>query len=169
MEFVKFIEKEISLRNFSPAMVVALRLVKENRFDPITLKKCVGEFGLDVLDIKSESLLFYVDYARHILIDDHVDENEMITAKRLKLLFKIHEGDFFEGDFKNLIKAIIQEQSEKFYCDNIVDDRESIAKVHLQELFDLSYDQYLEMEHEAVESALKRGANSHDLDTYYKL
>lgn len=169
MKFIEFIDKEITSRGFSPAMIEALRLVKENRFDPIVLKKRVSEYGLSVVDLKSESMLFYVDFARYILLDDHIDENEMNTAKRLKLLFKIREGDFMSDNFHNQIKMIIQEQSDKFYRDNAIDDRESVAKVRLQELFDLGYDQYLSMEHEIIESALKRGADSKDLDTYYKL
>ena len=42
-------------------------------------------------------------------------------------------------------------------------------KVDLQELFGLSYDQFLLFEQEAVEYALKQGADITNLDTFYRL
>ena len=52
---------------------------------------------------------------------------------------------------------------------NKIDGNESSFKVDLQELFDLSYDQFLEFIDKEVNEALQRGASLNDLDTVYKL
>lgn len=52
--------------------------------------------------------------------------------------------------------------------DNQVDMKEALMKVDLQELFGLSYDQFLKFEQNAVKQALENGAVIKNLDTFYK-
>lgn len=52
--------------------------------------------------------------------------------------------------------------------DNQVDMKESLMNVDLQELFGLSYDQFLKFEQNAVKQALENGAEIKNLDTFYK-
>ena len=60
-------------------------------------------------------------------------------------------------------------QLEMMYFDNKIDSKEAEYKVRLQELFNLSYDQFLSFEKDAVKSALEKGAKISELDTYYKI
>lgn len=46
--------------------------------------------------------------------------------------------------------------------------KEALMKVDLQELFGLSYDQFLKFEQNAVKQALENGAEIKNLDTFYK-
>jgi hypothetical protein len=52
------------------------------------------------------------------------------------------------------------------YQDNVIDNNEALHKVDLQQLFDLGYDQFLELSNKAVKDALSRGAKLKDLDTF---
>jgi hypothetical protein len=66
------------------------------------------------------------------------------------------------------IERILNKQFEHMYHNNIIDTEEALQKVELQELFDLSYDQFLQLSQNAVKAAIDRGANPIDLDTFIK-
>ncbi|MBQ6725824.1 MAG: hypothetical protein IJQ89_04530 [Bacteroidales bacterium] len=93
----------------------------------------------------------------------------MKTLLAMKRFFRINEGDFLRYKRHDTIKQILSKQLKLIYLDNKVDKSEASMKVDLQSLFGLSYDEFLSFEQEAVEEALKNGANISDLDTFYKL
>lgn len=45
------------------------------------------------------------------------------------------------------------------YQNDKIDNMEALQKIQLQELFDLSYDQFLKLSDKAVKSAINRGAD----------
>ena len=83
-------------------------------------------------------------------------------------MFKIHEGDFYNIKYSE-IEDILDRQLESMYQDNNINNEEALQKVELQELFNLSYDQFLELSAKAVKAAIDRGADPLDLDTFIKL
>ncbi len=85
------------------------------------------------------------------------------------MLLHIKEGDFIEAHKEEGIENILRREFELIYKDKTVDKNEAAMKVDLQELFGLSYDQFLLFEQEAVEYALKQGADVTNLDTFYRL
>lgn len=165
-DFFINLEKE---GNCSVSMREILHLINDNRFEPLTVQSIVERNNITSEVLKKEAIDVFMDYAKYILLDNHIDDNEMLLAKKYKLLFRIKEGDFLSFGKSNEIKEIITAESKRFYSDSQIDEHESLAKVSLQELFDLGYDQYLDFEKEVVEDALAQGANLHKLDTFYNI
>ena len=50
--------------------------------------------------------------------------------------------------------------------DNKIDSQEALQKVNLQEIFGLSYDEFLSLNNEAAIEALEKGADLLDIDTF---
>ena len=93
----------------------------------------------------------------------------MDALRKLKMLLHIKEGDFIKAHKEEDIENILRKEFDLIFQDKNVDKDESAMKVDLQELFGLSYDQFLLFEQEAVEYALKQGADVTNLDTFYRL
>ncbi len=165
-DFFINLEKE---EKCSVSMRETLQLINENRFEPLTVQSIAERNSITSEVLKREAIDVFMDYAKYILLDNHIDDNEMLLAKKYKLLFRIKEGDLLSFGKSNEIKEIITAESKRFYSDSQIDEHESLAKVSLQELFDLGYDQYLDFEKEVVEDALAQGASLHKLDTYYNM
>ena len=131
------------------------RILHENNFSNV--EKIKGE----ILDL----ILCYI----HVILDDNfITSKEADNVKYLKLMFKIHEGDFYNIKYSE-IEDILDRQLESMYQDNNINNEEALQKVELQELFNLSYDQFLELSAKAVKAAIDRGADPLDLDTFIKL
>jgi hypothetical protein len=109
-----------------------------------------------------------ISYINVILNDNHITSKEADNVRYLKRCFKIHEGDFYSKKYPD-IERILNRQFEYLYQDNKIDRMEALQKVHLQDLFDLSYDQFSKLSDKAVKSAISKGADPMDLDIYIKI
>ena len=147
----------------------ALHLFSEGNTSPFVLRERIKEYGVTSDDLRLEAIDVLIDYVELILEDNVLSTEEMQTLRMMKLFFRIQEGDFLNQHKERKIEHILCQQLELIYQDKQVDQRESMMKVELQELFGLSYDQFLQIEQEAVETALRNGANIKDLDTFYVL
>lgn len=78
--------------------------------------------------------------------------------------FDIEEGDFFKHR-QHEVQRVLSRQFGRLYADGMVDKGEAVHNVYLQEIFGLSYDQFDAFKAEAVNNALKQGADITDLDT----
>ena len=154
--------------NYSPAMKAALKSFEENTV-ATNCNNVLKSFLTDSGGIKAESLTVITDYIQCVLEDNILETEEMSTLFALKRFFRIQEGDFLKFKRHKTIKQILSEQLKRIYLDNKVDKSEACMKVDLQALFGLSYDEFLSFEQEAVEEALKRGADLSNLDTFYRL
>ncbi len=154
---------------YSDAMNAALRLFSDGNTSSIALKEKIKEYGSTIDKLRWEALDVIVDYIELILEDNILSTEEMKTLRLMKLYFRVQEGDFLKQHKEEQIEHVLYRQLELIYQDNHVDRRESLMKVELQELFGLSYDQFLKFEQKAVEDALKNGADIKDLDTFYKM
>jgi hypothetical protein len=105
-------------------------------------------------------LLLYVN----LVLNDHIiTENEKRNIRLLKLYFKIEEGDFYRYRYQE-VEEVLHRQFELLYSDNKIDFNEALHKVELQDIFNVSYDQFEEFKQHEVSLAIERGAIVQDLE-----
>ena len=154
-----------SIEELSDYIKKVSSLIQNGNLDKENFNKILSDYNIaHVEDIKPETLDILLAYIDFILKDNVITESEAANFKQLKRFFKIKEGDFYKYRHAN-IENLLNRQFELIYADNRIDKEEALYKVGLQELFDLSYDQFLELVDKEVTSALKRGANLDELDT----
>lgn len=163
------IQNLLERKSYSNAMNEALRLFADGNTSPILLKQKINENGITQDTLRWEAVDVIIDYVELILEDNILSSEEMQILRMMKLYFRVKEGDFLKQHKDEIIEHILTRQLELIYRDKCVDIYESLMKVELQELFGLSYDQFLQFEQMAVEEALNNGADIGDLDTFYKL
>jgi hypothetical protein len=152
---------------YSSAMNAALTLLSEGNTSPLMLNEIIKEHNTNTDSLRWEALDVIIDFIELILEDNTLSKEEMNTLRIMKMYFRVQENDFLKQHKENQIEHILRRQLELIYQDKQVDSHESLMKVELQELFGLSYDQFLFFERKAVEQALKNGAKINDLDTFY--
>lgn len=162
--------------------IISLNVLKDSSLD---IAKTIADKGqsttrkdcLDILnhhkinDLKSfkeSSLKLALFYIKIALKDNSISIEEINSVKFLKLLLDINEGDFVaDVNQYNEVADIIKTQLESMYADdNKIDSNESIQKVHLQEMFGLNYDQFLQIANDIELNAIDRGAEYIDLDSF---
>ncbi len=159
----------LSIENFSDYINEIVELIHTNELDRPHLDRILKEHHIkQIEDIKEELLDLILVYINLILNDNLITENEAGSLKILKRVFKIKEGDFYNYRYDE-VEEVLNRQFERMYFDNQIDTEEALLKVGLQELFDLSYDQFIELANEEVKAALYRGASLSDMDTVFKL
>lgn len=135
----------ISTGSFSDYIKIISNSIKDNNLDTQMLDNTLREFNiLRIEDIKEELFDLLLSYINLILEDNFITENEAKNLKFLKKIFKIKEGDFYNFRYKQ-IEEILDKQFQLIYSDNQINTKEALHKVGLQELFDLGYDQFLEL------------------------
>jgi len=141
--------------------------IRDKKLDKQNLDSILNEYNIrKIEDIKDEILDMLLAYINFILNDNIITEKEAGNFKLLKRFFKIKEGNFYHSRYK-AIKEILNNQFKNIYSDNQIDLQEALLKVSLQELFDLSYDQFLEIANKEAKAALQRGADFNQLDTVF--
>jgi len=143
------------------------RLICDNSLSTHSIQEVIRKYHLkSIIDIKEEMLDLILKYINIVLIDNKLSQKELTNVKILKTAFKIREYDFYRYRHHE-IKEILYKQFVRIYRDdNKIDDIEALHKVDLQELFSLSYDQFLEFANDEDISALERGADVLNLDTF---
>jgi hypothetical protein len=98
-----------------------------------------------VTSFKNEALKILILYIRLALNDNILSIEEKNNIKFLKLLFGIKDGDFKDNEsIYTQVKNIINIQLQLIYLDDdSIDYSEALHKVDLQEIFGLSYDDFL--------------------------
>lgn len=140
-------------------------LLADEKLSPASLKEVLHKHKIDsISNIKLELLDLLLIYAGMILDDQLIDNAEATNFNFMKRLFGIQEGDFYKHRYAAM-QEVLSAQFALIYADNRVDTREAMHHVELQELFDLSYDQFLAFQKEEVNRSLKSGAEPLDLDT----
>ena len=169
LEFHKTFGTILSIENFSDYINEIIELIHINEFDMLQLDRILNQHHIKQIEnIKVEILDLLLVYINLILNDNVINENEGRNLKILKRIFKIKEGDFYSSRYDE-VEEVLHRQFERLYLDDKIDNEEALFKVGLQELFDLSYDQFIELANEEVKAALFRGASLNDLDTVFKL
>lgn len=160
--------KIFSIENFGGVVNGIAELIYQGELDPDNIQRLLREHNIKQLEnVKANILDLILAYIELVLQDNYVTVTEAENMKFLKRILKVKEGDFYRHKYYE-VERLLDKQFERMYRDNNIDTDEALQKVELQELFDLSYDQFLELSNKAVQSALVRGANPSDLDTFIK-
>ena len=165
-DFKDTVKKMIAEGEYSPNMNEVLNLIIEGKMNSLTLDDFLSQRDLSYDIIKEESLNVIIDYANICLADDVLTEEEMKNIGLLKLFFKVKPEDFSIYGRESDIRDILGFQLRRMYEDDVVDQDEAIMKTNLQSLFDLSYDDFLEIVNDIAKESLSRGADVKDLDTF---
>jgi len=122
----------------------------------------------DLEELKERALELVIKYTNVALSDNYLSTSEKLNILYLKRLLKIKEGDFYKKypHIHDEVQEIIRTQLSLIYRnDDKIDDKEAVQKVDLQDIFDLSYDEFLEISNLEDIDALDRGAELKELDT----
>ena len=155
--------KDISL---DVGEVIAKKGLKASRKDCLDILNIYGISSLE--DFKDKSIKLTLFYIVAALKDNLITEEEIKNIRFLKLLFNIEEGDFTkEKHFANEVSKIIRTQIYLMHQDDDrIDTQEALHKVNLQEVFGLSYDEFLFLNNQEALDAIDRGSDWLEMDTY---
>lgn len=155
----------MSIESFSNYIIDIAELIYNNKLNRENIHTVLDEHKINKIeDIKEELIDLLIVYINLILNDHILSDNEKFNIELLKKYFKIKEGDFYTIRYEE-VEDILHRQFERIYLDNKVNKEEAIHNVDLQELFNLSYDQFDQFKENEISRALKQGANIRDLDT----
>ena len=164
LELHQAFEKILSIDTFNSYISDIAEIIYNNSLNTENLNSILNEYKIkNIRDINEELLDLIIVYINLVLNDDIITENERNNIELLKTYFKIKEGDFIENRYSE-IEDVLQRQFERQYTDNKIDYLESMHNVYLQEIFDLSYDQFDKFKEREIISALARGADITELD-----
>lgn len=146
-----------------------LQLIVDDRLRLPDLEAVLAEINVSrITDLKDKLICVLLDYANFCLEDDVLTQAEIRDFLTLRRFFRIQEDDFYKCHKEREIKQILTLQLEKMQADKTVDSNEALMKNDLQQMFGLSYDQFLDIENEVSKKSLKNGANLTDLDTFIR-
>jgi hypothetical protein len=142
--FARYVANE---RLESPVGAIA-ELVARDELSRDAVNRVLAEYNVTVSGALRDSLLdLILDTARVSLQDHRLTVPEQQFFRELKAYLRIPEGAFYKhrrGEVTELLSA----QARRMIDDGVVDLEESLQQVELQRLFDLGYDQYLELTRE---------------------
>ena len=165
LELHKAFEIILSIRTFNNYISDIAEIIYNGSLNSKNLNSILNEYKIkSIRDINEELLDLIIVYVNLVLNDHIISENERNNIELLKIYFKIKEGDFIENRHAE-IEDVLQRQFERQYTDDKIDHKESIHNVYLQEIFDLSYDQFDKFKEYEIVRALARGADITELDT----
>lgn len=165
LELHRAFEIILSIKTFSNYISDIAEIIYNGSLNSENLNSVLRDYKIsNVRNINEELLDLVIVYINLALNDHIISENERNNIELLKTYFKIKEGDFIEKRYSE-IEDVLQRQFERQYSDNKIDNLESMHNVYLQEIFDLSYDQFDKFKEREIVSALERGADITELDT----
>ncbi len=133
-----------------PFVLAVADALRGSAVDRDRISSIAAEHGVDDLeDAKPAMLDLVLYYIRYALIDHALSPNETETAMQLKRLLRVEEGDFWRLRRRE-VGQIISMEMERILADGRIDYSEELHQVEVQALFDLSYDQYLELTKEEL-------------------
>lgn len=94
-------------------------------------------------------------YITTCLVDHALSDRERDNVRMLKRLLHIEEGEFLEHR-ADAVQNVLGRELSRILHDSEVDEPESLHQAHLQEVFDLGYDQYLELIRPQMRSVVAR-------------
>ena len=112
------------------------------------LKKLVAaenEFGKDYRRRQLQEMVDLVLYFLRWCLDDHkITAAEIEALNELRILLDIQDGDLY-GERKVVIRELLERQIDWMEADFRISYAEELYLVDIQRIFDLSYDQLLEL------------------------
>jgi hypothetical protein len=150
--FARLIASE---RQDSAAGAVA-ELIAEDRLDRTTFDEVVRHYGVAESAHFRDGLLDLVIHAVRAALRDHcLTSDERDEIRRLKVIFRVAEGGFFKHRRSDVGEILCGEVS-RLLDDEHIDLEEALYEVELQALFDLAYDEFLELTRPEVTRVVDR-------------
>ena len=150
LELKDAVSATAKINNYIGIMQDITQNIRANGFDVISLQTILNKHKIGKIEyIKDKSLFFIIDYIKIILNDHTITDKERNNISLLKRYFKIEEGDLYKHKYSEIVE-ILNRQFEKIYEDGIITNEEDIHKFEVQDLFDLSYDQFLEIKEKYI-------------------
>jgi len=137
--FRQYLEEEILSR---PVSLIA-KLITSGELSRTTLDDLLETEDLaESPHIKEIFLDLILVFARKCVEDHHLSETEIDELGKLITVFRIEEGEFFTLR-PTAVQEIISAQATRILEDRYVTEPEEISQTHIQRLFGLGYDEYL--------------------------
>lgn len=157
--------KELENSLMDVAQVIAEKGISSTRNDCL---KALKIYGInDIKKFKKSSIKLLIFYIKIVLNDNLISTQELNNIRFLKLLFGINEGDMIrDKSISPEISKILETQIDLIYKDDEVTSDEAIHKVNLQEVFGLSYDEFLSLTSKAALDSLERTDDWIKIDTF---
>jgi hypothetical protein len=134
----------------------AVAELAEDRLDRNTFDEVVRQYGVADSAQFRDGLLDLIIHAVQATLRDHcLTSDERDEIRRLKVIFRVAEGDFFKhrrGD----VGEILCGKVSRLLADEHIDLEEALYEVELQALFDLAYDEFLELTRPEVTRVVDR-------------
>lgn len=167
-ELRKSFETIPTIKQLSSPVSDIAKLISTCELSRETIQEVLNKYQIEeITNLKLELLDLLIAYANVILDDNLISERELFNIEILKKYFRIKEGDFYTYRYPE-VENILHRQFELIYADDDVSREEAIHNVALQELFDLSYDQFDIFKQKEIAQALDQGADISNLDTATK-
>lgn len=146
-----------------------IELITSGKMDKDLFLEILNSFGINnVFEAKKELIGIYLSVVYAMIQDKIITEEELLAAKNLKTIFEIKEGELFNED-KNLIQLYLCLQLSYYFKDGVLSDLEELEIVNFQDLFDLTYDQYIEIQHECMlKNSQIRTINNIEVREYFR-
>jgi len=145
LDLKETIAAAVLLNNYSTTINDIAQNIYNNGLSKQSLNSVLQSYDIEKIEqLKNELLTFMIDIIKLVLNDYTITERERKNIALLKMYFKIKEGDFYKFKY-NEIAEILNRQFEKIHEDGIVIKGEEMYKFEVQDLFDLSYDQFLQI------------------------
>lgn len=103
--------------------------------------------------VKSESARFFLFAVSRSLTDHTLTEDELLVLRHLIRLLRIEEGDLLIH-YRREVCDLLCLELERLLEDHAIDPIEAVHKVQLQELFGLSYDQFVALTSPEIEKVV---------------
>jgi hypothetical protein len=131
------------------------RLISAGELGPGAVQEVTRHLSEKPGALREELLDILMLAIREALKDHRLATEERELISQLKRLFQIREGDFYRLRRSDL-QATLQAETRRLLIDEQIDTVEALHQVELQALFDLSYDQYLEVTRNEVSAIVDR-------------
>lgn len=129
-------------------------LIADGNLTTTMLSSVLNEYHINKIDdIKHDLLNLLTIYIKIVLEDGIITSQEAANIEMLKKYFKIKEGDFYKYKYYE-IKRILEDQFQLIYSDNQIDKEEALHKVKLQDIFDLSFNQFDKFRNESLANSI---------------
>jgi DnaJ-domain-containing protein 1 len=129
--------------------------LKEGDFSKPALSQILRGLGGNLSSFKAdlvELLFFFIEFC---LRDHHLSAEEKLSIRHLKILFAIKERELYSLK-KEEISNLLSLEMKRLLRDQLIDDDEAVYQVDLQEVFGLSYDQFLFVTRPPVQEIVDR-------------
>lgn len=147
------VEQLLTRKTYHQIIIELLHLILDDKMTGLERDKVLSIHKIRrISDMKEYTLPVIIDYAQISLEDGILEDTEMHNVTMLKLFFSIKEGDFYKNNFKQQVDEIIMLQLQKIYADRSVNKEEAMHMGELQELFGLSFDQFVTLVEQLMES-----------------